>query len=92
MFLPSQGAADSDIRDVDVGSLEMSRPRTVGVEHIGLWAMEQVGFEKILQDSGLNGVQRAAVIGSVIGRMACPGPGLSTHDERTWLPLPGGKP
>ena len=29
----------TDVQTVDVNSLELVRPRSVGVEHIGLWAM-----------------------------------------------------
>ncbi|OQX64273.1 MAG: hypothetical protein B5M56_00330 [Desulfococcus sp. 4484_241] len=51
-FAPPPTAAQApDIQPVDVNSLEMSRPRTVGVENIGLWAMEQIGFADILKDA-----------------------------------------
>ena len=33
-----------DIQRVDVDSLELIRPRSVGVEHVGLWAMDQLGL------------------------------------------------
>ena len=75
-------APDSDIQSVDVNSLEMSRPRTVGVENIGLWAMEQTGFIDILKNAELNGAQRAAAIASIIGRMASPGSERLTY---SWL-------
>jgi len=71
-----------DIQSVDVDSLELVQPRSVGVEHIGLWAMEQLGFERLLEDVGLNGPQRAAAMGLIIGRMAAPGSELATH---RWL-------
>jgi hypothetical protein len=32
----------SDIQSVDVASLELHRPRSVGVEQLGLWAMQQL--------------------------------------------------
>lgn len=72
----------ADIQEVDVASLEMSRPRSVGVEHVGLWAMEQAGFMDLLQEAGLNGPQRAAAVGSIIGRMASPGSERATNE---WL-------
>jgi hypothetical protein len=56
--------------DVDIASLELVRPRTVGVEHVGLWAMAQLGFVETLNALGLSAVQSAAVMGNVIGRMA----------------------
>ena len=70
------------IQTVDVDSLELLRPRSVGVEHVGLWAMQQVGLMPLLAQLGLNGPQRAAVVGSIIGRMAAPGSELATHG---WL-------
>ena len=37
-------AGGTDLQTVDVESLELERPRTVGVEHVGLWAMERLGL------------------------------------------------
>lgn len=79
---PVAGEAGGDIQSVDVDSLQLLRPRTVGVEHVGLWAMEQLGFIPLLERLGLNGPQRAAVVGSIIGRMAAPGSERATH---RWL-------
>jgi hypothetical protein len=59
--------------EVDVDSLEVLHPRSVGVEQAGLWAMQRLGFEEILEELGFNGVSRAMAIGSVIARMAAPG-------------------
>ncbi len=74
--------AGADIQSVDVNSLELVRPRSVGVEHLGLWAMEQLRLEQLLGDLGLNGPQRAAALGLIIGRMAAPGSERATH---RWL-------
>ncbi len=74
--------ARADIQSVDVNSLELVRPRSVGVEHLGLWAMEQLRLEALLEDLGLNGPQRAAALGLIIGRMAAPGSEMATH---RWL-------
>jgi hypothetical protein len=71
-----------DMQCVDVESLQLLRPRTVGVEHVGLWAMQQLDFIPLLERLGLNGRQRAAAVGSIIGRMAAPGSELATH---RWL-------
>lgn len=82
---PSESAAGeavADVQPVDVDSLQLLRPRTVGVEHVGLWAMEQLGFIPLLERLGLNGPQRAAAVGSIIGRMAAPGSERATH---RWL-------
>jgi len=64
---------------VDVESLEMVRPRSVGVEHVGLTALSWLGIPEILTSMGMNGIQRAVAIGSIIGRMAHP-----TSERGTW--------
>nr|WP_321465120.1 transposase [uncultured Desulfobulbus sp.] len=69
---------DADYQEVDVNSLELVRPRSIGVEHVGKAALNWLDFANILAMVGLNGVQQAAAIGSVIGRMAAPGSELST--------------
>ena len=69
---------DADYQEVDVTSLELVRPRTVGVEHVGVAALTELGLPQILESAGLNGVQRAAAMGSIIGRMAAPGSELAT--------------
>ena len=71
-----------DMQSVDIDSMELSRPRTVGVEHVGVWAMEQMEFVRLLEELGLTGPQRAAAIGSIIGRMAVPGSERAIHH---WL-------
>jgi len=67
-----------DFREVDVDSVEDRQPRSVGVEHVGLAAMNNLGFVEKLKELGLNGASRAAVIGNVIGRMAKPASELAT--------------
>lgn len=71
-----------DVQAVDVDSLELLRPRTVGVEAAGLWAMAQVDFVGLLGELGFTGPQRTTALGSIIGRMAAPGSELSTY---AWL-------
>jgi len=79
-----QTAASSDetwgveYHEVDVASLQLVRPRSVGVEHAGLSALEWLELPRILAEAGFNGNQQAAAIGSVIGRMAAPGSELAT--------------
>ena len=74
----SQSANTADFAEVDIGSLQLTRPRSVGVEAAGLAAIGWTGLTAILQNLGFNGVQRAAVAASLIGRMAAPGSELST--------------
>ena len=69
-------------QEVDLDSLELVRPRSVGVEHAALSAMRQCGFEDKLRDLGLNRPQIAAAVGNIIARMAHPGSELATH---AWL-------
>lgn len=71
-----------DVQAVDVDSLELSRPRTVGVESVALWAMAEVNFVALLEHLGLSGPQRALIVGAIIGRMAAPGSERATH---RWL-------
>ncbi len=82
------GAASSpasqrhDFQPVDVDSLELIRPRSVGVEHVGLWAMDQLGLRTRLEALGIGASLRTAAIGSIIARMARPG---SERATRRWL-------
>jgi transposase len=73
-----QGDQGGDYQEVDVSSLELIRPRSVGVEHVGVAALTELGLPQILKDAGLNGVQCSAALGSIIGRMAAPGSELAT--------------
>ena len=69
-------------QEVDVDSIEMVRPRSVGVEHAALCAIQASGLQDKLTELGLNRPQIAAALGNIIGRMAHPGSELSTH---AWL-------
>lgn len=71
-----------DEQTVDVDSLELVRPRSVGVEHVGLWAMERVGLSELLDGLGFNRRQRAAAQALIIARMAQPG---SERASWQWL-------
>lgn len=73
-----QEGAEAQYQEVDIASLELVRPRSVGVEHAGLAALSRLELPRILESAGLNGVQRAAAMGSIIGRMAAPGSELAT--------------
>jgi transposase len=75
---PSKETAGGQYHEVDVDSLQLVRPRSVGVEHVGLAALGWLELPSILAEVGFNGIQQAAAIGSVIGRMAVPGSELAT--------------
>ena len=76
---PAVEGGGGDVQAVDVDSLELVRPRSVGVEHVGLWAMEQAGLGELLEGLGFNGRQRAVAMALIIGRMAQPG-----SERATW--------
>jgi len=78
----STPASGGDLQTVDADSMALVRPRTVGVESLGLWAMQQLDFSGLLRDLGFSGPQQAAALGSIIGRMAQPGSELATWQ---WL-------
>lgn len=73
---------DNDFREVDLDSLEVSRPRTVGAEHVALETLRLLDLDRKLKDLGFNGPQTAAAIGTIIGRCCMPGSELATH---AWL-------
>ena len=70
------------MQTIDVDSLEWLRPRSVAVERLGLWAMQQVGLVDLLEQLGVSGPLRSAALGSIIGRMAAPGSERATYG---WL-------
>jgi transposase len=78
----AEGSESDDYREVDLDSLEMSRPRSVGSEHITLESLRFLGLDLKLKELGFNGPQTAAAIGMIIGRCCEPGSELATH---TWL-------
>ena len=71
-----------DLQTVDVSTLELLRPRSVGVEAVGLWAMEQLDVEALLERLGFNATQRALAMATLIARMAQPG---SERASWRWL-------
>jgi transposase len=75
---PTSATPDPVYAEVDVTSLQLTRPRAVGVEAAGLAAMNWLGIDQILTGLGFNGVQRDAVASLLIGRMAAPGSEMAT--------------
>jgi transposase len=71
-------ASSPEYHEVDINSAEMIRPRSVGVEHAGLTALSWLGLGDIFESIGMNAGLRSCALGSIIGRMACPGSELST--------------
>ena len=71
-----------DYHEVDIDSLQQTQARSVGVEHVALHALSQLGLVQKLTDLGINGAQRAAILGNLIGRMAEP---ASERSTLNWL-------
>ncbi|HSP63565.1 MAG TPA: IS1634 family transposase [Pyrinomonadaceae bacterium] len=80
MTRPAQASTSArrSFIEVDADSVEMLEPRSVGVEHVGLSVMQEIGFSEELQRLGFNRAQCAATIGNIVGRMAVPGSELAT--------------
>lgn len=72
----------ADYHHVDVNTLELVRPRSIGGEHVALAIARQLGFEPMLEALGFNRPQRAAALATVIARMLFPASELATHE---WL-------
>ena len=75
-------ARPTDVQPVDVDSLRLVRPRSAGVEQVGLWALEQLGLPARLAELGVNGALCAAAAGAIVGRLAHPASERATH---RWL-------
>ena len=68
-----------DYQDVDIDSLELMRPRSIGVEHVAYNALKQLRLPEGLKDIGFNSHQISAAVGTIVGRMIEPGSELATH-------------
>ena len=76
---PNETSPPADFQEVDVDSLQMTQPRSVGVEYVGLHAARELGLIETLNELGVNGVVQAAILGNLIGRMGQPG-----SERATW--------
>lgn len=79
---PIEAGEGGRYQEVDLDSLELVDPRSVGVEQAALAAMRQCGLEDKLSELGLNRPQIAAAVGNIVARMAQPGSERATH---AWL-------
>ena len=46
------GGRFAELQTVEVDSVELTRPRSVGVEQVGCWALEQLGLGDLLGELG----------------------------------------
>ena len=72
----------SGFQEVDVDSVEVIKPRSVGAEHVCLEALKELNLPAILSEAGFNTPQKAAALGNIIGRMCEPG---SERATSKWL-------
>lgn len=77
-----EAPAVADVQHVDINSLQLTQPRSVGIEHLALHALSQLGLIEKLTALGINGAMRAAIVGNLVGRMAQPASELATWQ---WL-------
>lgn len=71
--------AQPDYREIDVDSLEMDRPRSVSIEHVGLETFNLLNLRQFLTNLGFNKSKVAAAIGIIIGRMCHPASERATY-------------
>ncbi len=67
---------------VALDSMELVRPRRVGVEQLAVHAARQLKLQEKLQALGFNRHQQAAALGNIIARMAYPASERASHQ---WL-------
>ena len=71
--------AACDLVTVDVDSLALTRPRSVGIEQVGLWAIERLGLVELLAGLGVNAALRTAAVASIVARLAYPASERAAH-------------
>ena len=57
---PGDAQPAGDLQTVAVDSLALVRPRSVGAEHVALWALAQLGLPALLESLGVNAALRDA--------------------------------
>jgi transposase len=74
--------SSADYQRVDINRVDAVECRSIGAETLALHAIDQLQLAQKLTALGFNGVDLAAALGSIIGRMVSPGSELHTHE---WL-------
>jgi transposase len=69
-------------QSVDPDTLELVRPRRLGIEQLALHAIEQLALKEKLAELDFNRHQLAAALGNIVARMAFPSSERASHD---WL-------
>lgn len=78
----STSQALSEYYSITPDSMKLIRPRRVGIEHLALHAVSQLGLDRKLKELGFTQPQMAAALGNIVGRVASPASELATHH---WL-------
>ena len=71
-----------DYREVDIDSLEMSRARSIGCEHVTHEALRLLELDSKFEELGFTGPQVGLAIGTIVGRACHPASERETH---RWL-------
>ena len=74
--------SSADYQRVDINRVDAVESRSIGAETLALHAIDQLQLAQKLTALGFNGVDQAAALGSIIGRMVSPGSERHTHE---WL-------
>jgi len=70
------------LRSVDLRSLRLSSVRTIGAEYVGVATARRLGFERILEEAGLEEGRIRGAMALIVGRLVAPG---SERATRIWL-------
>jgi len=75
----NESVEDKKYEEVDVSSIQLFHPRSVGVEHVALHGAQLLQIPNILQEVGLSELQATMATASIVGRMANP-----NSERATW--------
>ncbi len=78
----SEDPPPQDLHRIDVNSVRDHTPRTIGVEHAALQALDMLGLPELLERLGFNRKQRLSAITNIVGRIVRPG---SERRTNAWL-------
>jgi len=69
----------ADYVTIDVNSVGNEEARTIGAEHVIYHTIKELEIDRKLKELGLSGLQLAASLGVIAGRMIVPGSERATH-------------
>jgi len=77
---PDVDVDKAQYHEVDINSLQMLRPRSVGLEYVCLHALRQLKLDVKLLQLGFSRHNLNAALATIIGRMSVPGSELATFN------------